>query len=71
MPKLDEGEWALYWDSCRECGTRERRHHSRGLCGRCYDRTLYAVLKAATDVKPTSWEKDRTWRKIIADKGLQ
>lgn len=61
MPKLVPGEWALYWDECRECGTRERPHHSRGLCGRCYDRTLYAVLK----------EKDRTWRKIIADKGLQ
>src|SRR5262249_19032380 len=29
--------WSMYYTTCRECGTTERRHIARGLCGRCYE----------------------------------
>ena len=29
------GRWSVRWDECQGCGTRERPHHSRGLCHAC------------------------------------
>jgi len=31
-------QWARSHDKCRECGTTERPHYAKGLCGRCYMR---------------------------------
>ena len=28
--------WARKWDKCQQCGTTERKHHSGGLCKKCY-----------------------------------
>lgn len=64
VPKLRDDEWSLYWDCCQGCGTRERRHWSRGFCGRCYDRHLSAVLRAVAKVSPTKQEKERAWRGV-------
>jgi len=30
--------WSRAFGCCQECGTAERPHRSRGLCGTCYDR---------------------------------
>jgi uncharacterized paraquat-inducible protein A len=30
--------WARKHERCQECGTTERAHYARGLCGRCYMR---------------------------------
>lgn len=32
------GKWSIQHTACLGCGTTERRHISRGLCSRCYQR---------------------------------
>jgi len=33
--------WSSKADSCAECGTTDRPHEAKGLCGRCYKRGQY------------------------------
>ena len=33
-------QWAKDHERCRHCGTTNRRHRAKGLCGRCYNETL-------------------------------
>ena len=33
-------QWANDHERCRHCGTTDRRHRAKGLCGRCYNETL-------------------------------
>ncbi len=36
--ELVSARWARQFRCCQQCGTRERPHRSRGLCGLCYER---------------------------------
>jgi len=45
MPKLI-GKWSLRHDKCAMCLTRRFRHHSNGLCVRCYDLRFYRDHRA-------------------------
>lgn len=42
------GRWSRQHDCCQGCGTTERRHSARGLCGRCYQ----AAKDACVDPVP-------------------
>jgi len=33
---LHHKRWALKFDRCKDCGTREKSHVARGLCTTCY-----------------------------------
>jgi 5-methylcytosine-specific restriction endonuclease McrA len=35
--------WSRTQDACSDCGTTQRRHEGRGLCGRCYQRRAKRV----------------------------
>ena len=40
--------WSRVADRCRGCGTRDRAHHGRGFCTRCFQRVEWR-LRYGTD----------------------
>ena len=39
-PRLAPGQWALKYDRCQDCGTRDRPHQGLGFCTACYGPNL-------------------------------
>ena len=37
--------WAKDHDRCRACGTMDRPHRSKGLCGHCYNQMILYLMK--------------------------
>jgi HNH endonuclease len=52
------GRWSRDHDACVECGTVERPHNARGLCGRCYARARAAQPLAIVTPLPLTSEHD-------------
>jgi hypothetical protein len=50
--------WATDHDRCRHCGTTDRRHRARGLCGRCYNESLNQKYRQP-DAKPGARPADQ------------
>lgn len=42
---IPNGKWSMKYDKCIECGTTEIPHSGKGLCERCYKRSLYELSK--------------------------
>lgn len=40
-----EQPWSKKHDRCVRCGTKERKHHSRGMCNRCYKDWQFSQTK--------------------------
>lgn len=38
--------WAREWTKCKKCGTKEKRHHAKGLCVLCHDKARRAQKNA-------------------------
>jgi hypothetical protein len=55
------GRWAVKYDRCCRCGTREREHSAIGLCTRCYNR--------AQAKKNGGWSKARVMTEPCKDCG--
>jgi len=49
--------WAVDYDACVECGTVDLPHAGRGLCKKCYKRSLYIAKK----------EKEGRWSRLYTE----
>lgn len=62
--KVREGVWGVGRKPkcCRKCGTTERPHAAKGMCGQCYDRTRQSTPEAKERARLRQQAR-RAWRK--------
>lgn len=46
-----KGAWSRMHDFCICCGTSNRKHISKGLCGACYARAYRDVVKVRKEIE--------------------
>lgn len=56
--------WARKYESCRGCGTSERKHYGGGLCYRCYNNAKYAQNPEPQKARSSNYYAQHTAEKI-------
>ena len=51
------GPWNKKYDKCQDCGTTKRKHRSKGLCSRCYNKSHHLAKKAEAKLSKSTEKK--------------